>query len=86
MHEPLLMLADYRAKLKAKFKFPNPRTAKGKFGKTCGWEVYAGDELLYTLSVEALCKADPKLSYETIATKEFGTMLIERTKKMRAYW
>ena len=73
------MLADYRAKLKAKFKFPKPK-------QVCGWEVYAGDELLYTITVKDLCKANPELTYAIIATKEFGSLLLERTKKMRVYW
>jgi hypothetical protein len=44
------------------------------------WEVYQGDNLMLIASVNELSGGQPSRLYESIATKEFGTKLIETVK------
>lgn len=68
-----------RAGLKAKFvKAANgdgtPNLAKS------GWQVFFGDRLLLTASVHELSGGNTHMMYDTIATKDFGSKLLEKVK------
>jgi hypothetical protein len=68
-----------RASLKARFvKAANPSGTQN-LGKSA-WEVYLGDKLLLTASVSELSGGRSEMLYDSIATKEFGTRLIEKVK------
>lgn len=44
------------------------------------WEVFLGDKLLVTASVDELSGGNTDMMYDSIATKEFGAKLIEKVK------
>lgn len=69
----------HRASLRA--KFVKASDATGKFSPAnSAWEVYRGDQLLVTATVDQLSGGNTEMMYDSIATKEFGTGLIEKVK------
>lgn len=69
-----------RASLRARFvKAANQDGSQNKAKST--WEVFLGDKLLLTASVNELCGGNvTDVLYDSIATKAFGTQLIEKVK------
>lgn len=68
-----------RASLKAKFVKAANSDGTQNLGKSA-WEVYLGDKLLLTASVDALTGGRSDSLYSGIATKEFGVSLIDKIK------
>ena len=68
-----------RASLKAKFVKAANNDGTQNLGKSA-WEVYLGDKLLLTASVDALTGGRADSLYSGIATKEFGVSLIDKIK------
>lgn len=69
-----------RAALRARFvKASNPANGTPDLSKSA-WEVFLGDKLLLTASVEELSRGRTDVSYGNIATKEYGAKLIETVK------
>jgi hypothetical protein len=68
-----------RASLKARFTKASNDDGTHSIGKSA-WEVYLGDKLLLTASVDELSGGRSEMLYDTIATKEFGSKLIEKVK------
>ena len=70
-----------RASLRARFvKAANPMTGAQDKAKSA-WEVFLGDKLLLTASVEDLCGGHvTDVLYDSIATRPFGAQLIEKVK------
>lgn len=51
------------------------------------WEVWMNEDvLLLECSVKDFCQQDPTLTYNDIATKEFGNYLLKRVKRKKAFW
>lgn len=50
------------------------------------WEILDGEKVLWRSSVRQFCNADPSLSYERIATYEFGKYLLAKTRQMKVFW
>lgn len=69
-----------RASLRARFVKASNKDGSSNLGASA-WEVYRGDDLLLTASVNDLSGGRPAALYDHIATREFGTQLIERIKK-----
>lgn len=68
-----------RAQLRARFvKAANNDGTQDK--AKSAWEVFLGDKLLLTASVDELSGGNTAVLYDSIATKEFGTKLIEKVK------
>lgn len=68
-----------RASLRARFvKVPNANGTQDL--SKSAWEVFLGDKLLLTASVEELSRGRTDLGYSNIATKEYGAKLIETVK------
>lgn len=63
-----------RAGLRA--KFVRSAAAPGK----SAWEVYSDDQLVLTASVDELTGNRSEVLFDSIATKEFGTKLLEKVK------
>jgi hypothetical protein len=72
-----------RASLKAKFVKAANNDGTQNLGKSA-WEVYLGDKLLLTASVEDLTGGRSDALYSGIATKEFGVSLIDKIKTFGA--
>jgi hypothetical protein len=72
-----------RASLRARFVKAANDDGTQNFGKSA-WEVFQGDKLLLTASVEDLSKGDVDMQYGAIATKEYGSKLIEKVKSQGA--
>ena len=68
-----------RASLRAKFVKATDYSGKHSLGNSA-WEVYRGDQLLVTATVSELSGGNTNMMYDSIATKEFGTSLIEKVK------
>jgi hypothetical protein len=68
-----------RASLKARFVKSAKEDGTQDLGKSA-WEVFLGDKLLLTASVEELTGGRTDFLYDSIATKEFGAKLIEKIK------
>ena len=66
-----------RASLRAKF-------VKSADLGSCAWEVFQGDKLLLSASVNDLSGGRSDVLYDSIATKEFGTKLLEKIKTQGA--
>lgn len=68
-----------RAQLRARFvKAANSNGTQNK--ARSAWEVFLGDKLLLTASVHELSGGNTDVLYDSIATKDFGTKLIEKVK------
>jgi len=68
-----------RASLKAKFVKAANLNGLVNLGES-GWQVYHGDRLILTASVNDITGGRADSLYDTIATKEFGTKLLEKVK------
>lgn len=68
-----------RASLRAKFVKAANGDGTQNLGKSA-WEVYLGEKLLLTASVDALTGGRAEALYSGIATKEFGVSLIDKIK------
>ncbi len=68
-----------RASLRARF-VKNSNTDGSQNLGSSAWEVFMGDKLLLTASVNDLSGGKADLLYDSIATKEFGAKLIEKVK------
>jgi len=68
-----------RAALRARFiKVPNSNGTQDL--SKSAWEVFLGDKLLLTASVEELSRGRSDVGYGNIATKEYGAKLIETVR------
>jgi len=68
-----------RAQLRARFvKAANGDGTQNR--AKSAWEVFLGDKLLLTASVDELSGGNVDVLYDSIATKDFGTRLIEKVK------
>lgn len=68
-----------RASLRARFvKAANEDGTQNR--AKSAWEVFQGDKLLLTASVDELSKGQTDMQYDAIATKEYGAKLIEKVK------
>jgi hypothetical protein len=83
--------ADPKDELKRKQMLARANTLRARFVKAAkqdgtrdlgnsAWEVFLGDKLLLTASVNELTGGRPELFYDNIATEQFGVKLIERIK------
>jgi len=68
-----------RASLRARFVKAANNDGTQNVGKSA-WEVFLGDKLLLTASVNDLSGNRAEIMYDSIATKEFGAKLIEKVK------
>jgi hypothetical protein len=68
-----------RAALRARFVKAANNDGTQDLGNS-SWEVFAGDKLLVTASVDELSGGNSVMLYDSIATKEFGSKLIEKVK------
>jgi hypothetical protein len=68
-----------RASLRARFVKAANADGTQNIGKSA-WEVFLGDKLLLTASVNDLSGQRAEMLYDSIATKEFGSKLIEKIK------
>jgi hypothetical protein len=68
-----------RASLRARFVKAANMDGTQNLGKSA-WEVYLGDQLLLTASVDAITGGRSDVLYSGIATKEFGASLINKIK------
>ena len=69
-----------RASLRARFIKASNEDGSQNLAKS-SWEVFRGDQLILTASVEDLSGGNIDGLYDGIATKEFGVKLIEKVKK-----
>lgn len=68
-----------RAQLRARFvKAANSDGSQNR--AKSAWEVFLGDKLLLTASVDELSGGNTNMLYDSIATKAFGASLIEKVK------
>jgi len=68
-----------RAQLRARFvKAANSNGTQNR--ARSAWEVFLGDKLLLTASVDELSGGNTDVLYDSIATKDFGAKLIEKVK------
>lgn len=72
-----------RASLRARFIKAANDDGTQNIGKSA-WEVFVGDKLILTASVNDLSAGRSDMFYDSIATKEFGTRLIEKIKAQGA--
>ncbi len=72
-----------RASLRARFQKASNADGTQNYGKS-GWEVFLGDKLLLTASVDELSGNRTDTLYNNIATKAFGAKLIENVKSFGA--
>jgi hypothetical protein len=68
-----------RASLRAKFARAWNNDGTPNLGKNA-WEVYLGDKLILTASVDELSGGRSEVLHDSIATKEFGGKLLEKVK------
>jgi hypothetical protein len=68
-----------RASLRARFIKASNEDGTQNLGKSA-WEVFLGDKLLLTASVDDLSAGRSEIFYDSIATKPFGAKLIEKIK------
>lgn len=68
-----------RASLRAKFARASNSDGTPNLGKSA-WEVYLGDKLILNASVNELSGGRSELLHDNIATKEFGSKLLEKIK------
>jgi hypothetical protein len=68
-----------RASLKARFIKAANNDGTQNLGKSA-WEVFQGEKLLLTASVNELSGNRAEMLYDSIATKEFGSKLIDKVK------
>ena len=68
-----------RASLRARFVKAANADGTQNIGNSA-WEVFLGDKLLLTASVNDLSGQRAEMLYDSIATKEFGSKLIEKIK------
>jgi hypothetical protein len=68
-----------RASLRARFVKAANNDGTQNLGKSA-WEVFLGDKLLLSASVNELSGQRSEMLYDSIATKEFGAKLIEKIK------
>lgn len=68
-----------RASLRARFVKAANEDGTQNVGKSA-WEVFQGDKLLLTASVDELSGGRSEMMYDAIATKEYGAKLIEKVK------
>jgi len=68
-----------RASLKAKFVRAANDDGTANLGKSA-WQVFLGDKLLLTASVNELSGGRAEMLHDSIATREFGGKLIEKIK------
>lgn len=72
-----------RASFRARFvKAANPDYTQNKGASS--WEVYFGDKLVLASSVDEITGNRTDTLYDAVATKEFGSKLIENVKKLGA--
>jgi predicted translin family RNA/ssDNA-binding protein len=69
-----------RASLRARFVKTTNEDGSQNFAKSA-WEVFRGDQLILSASVDELSGGNIAGLYDSIATKEFGVKLIEKVKK-----
>jgi hypothetical protein len=69
-----------RASLRARFVKATNEDGSQNLAKSA-WEVFRGDQLILTASVQDLSGGNINGLYEGIATKDFGVKLIEKVKK-----
>jgi hypothetical protein len=50
------------------------------------WLVSIGDMILFKSTVRSLRAADPSLTYDSIATAEYGKHLLAKARTMKAFW
>lgn len=50
------------------------------------WIVSIGDMIIFKSTVMSLRVTDPSLTYDSIATREFGLALLKKVKRMKAFW
>ena len=72
-----------RAGLRAKFVRVSNDNGTADLGNSA-WEVYNGDKLILTASVNELSGGRSEVLHDSIATKEFGTKLLEKVKAQGA--
>ena len=83
--------ADPKDELKRKQMLARAGTLSGSFIKAANddgtlnqgnstWKIFLGEKLLLTASVNDLSAGRPDMFYDSIATKEFGTKLIEKIR------
>ena len=72
-----------RASLRARFVKASNNDGTQNLGKS-GWEVFLGDKLLLSASVNDLSGNRAGMLYESIATKDFGSRLIDKVKTFGA--
>lgn len=72
-----------RATLKATFIKAANQDGTTNLGRS-SWNVFLGDKLLLTASVNELSGNRSEMLYDSIATREFGTRLIEKVKAQGA--
>ncbi len=68
-----------RASLKGRFIKASKADGSHDLGKSA-WEVFLGDKLLLTASVDEISGGRPEALYSTVATAEFGKDLIQKVK------
>lgn len=72
-----------RASLRARFVKASNNDGTQNLGKS-GWEVFLGDKLLLSASVNDLSGNRAGMLYDSIATKDFGSRLIDKVKTFGA--
>ena len=75
----LLQRASFRARF---VKAANNDGSQNKGNSS--WEVYLGDKLILTSSVNEITGERPEALYDAVATREFGSKLIDNVKKLGA--
>ena len=68
-----------RASLRAKFDRVKNSDGTPNLGKSA-WQVFLGDQLILTASVSELSGGQSEMMFDSIATKDFGSKLIEKVK------
>lgn len=83
--------ADPKDELKRKQMLARANALTGRFTKASNsdgaldkgksaWEVFLGDKLLLTATVDELTGGRPDMFYDNVATEQFGTRLIEKIR------
>lgn len=72
-----------RASLKAKFIRVAGEDGAQDLAQS-GWQVSRGDEVLFTATVDEITDGNADKLYDAVATKEFGTNLLEKVNTMGA--
>lgn len=77
------------SRLSAKFAYATNQDGSRNI-KDSAWEIYRGDKLILAASVNDLSKGNASRQFSSIATKEYGTKLLEQVKahgvdKVRAF-